>query len=167
MAPNDETIDHCSICLQPAHASETDDLDRCPNCRVEDITLSLTLLDGGPVSYRLSVGECNDGSPWVGSMTRNGEECGWDHIVAAISRAQENGLSDAARFLLDAIARRVGLPEGWAICLVCCDSIKAVDAKKCPYSERDLCGPCYDSIESETPCVSQSIIRCALGEEAE
>ena len=27
------TVDRCSICKEPAHASETDDFDRCAKCR--------------------------------------------------------------------------------------------------------------------------------------
>lgn len=129
----------------------------------DDITLKLTLLDNGEQrNYEVDVSECNDGSPWVGVITCNNEESGWDQIVAAISRTQGNDRSDAARWLLDAIARRVGLSEGWAICLVCCDTVKASDAEECPYSERDLCRSCYDSIESQTPYVTQSIVREAL-----
>ncbi len=132
----------------------------------DDTILSLTILDGGPVKFKISVGESNDGSPWVGSIIRDGEECDWNQLVAAVSRAQDSNRSDAARWLLDAIARRVGIDDGWAICLVCFDDMKAADAKECPYSERDLCRHCYDYIESQTPYVSQSIIRDALEQEA-
>lgn len=129
----------------------------------KDIILSLNLLDDGEtIQYRVDVSECNDGSPWVGIIIRDGKESGWDQIVAEISRLQGNDRSDAASWLLDAIARRVGLSEGWAICLVCCDTVKASDAEECPYSERDLCRSCYDSIESQTPYVTQSTIREAL-----
>ena len=34
-----EEIEHCPICHQPAHASETDDLNRHPSCRDSKPTL--------------------------------------------------------------------------------------------------------------------------------
>ena len=36
------TLDRCSVCDQPAHASETDDLDRCASCRGSAATLATT-----------------------------------------------------------------------------------------------------------------------------
>jgi len=134
---------------------------------MSETILSIELLgDGESFSYRIDVGECNDGSPWIGKAWRDGEEVNWDFFIRELASLQERGISDATRWTYDLICERVGIEGNWTDCLICRDSMKVEAAKYCPYTERDLCEHCFQQISKASEFDAWISINDALELEA-